>query len=1108
MAVTVALEHRTSYRFDRPVVLGPHLIRLRPAPHTRTPIRSYSLQVTPGPNFLNWQQDPFGNHLARVVFPEPMTELDIVVDLVADLTVINPLDFFVEDYAEKYPFDYPPALAADLAPYRAPVAEGGASGPGPLLRGWLRRSGLSDLSRIPTVSFLAELNRLVAAGVEYSVRMEHGVQSPDETLRRAIGSCRDSAWLLVSLARELGWAARFVSGYLVQIAPDLLDPNNPLTTDFTDLHAWAEVFLPGAGWVGMDPTSGLFAGEGHIPLSATPNPAEAAPISGLMSRADATMDFSNTVRRISDLPRATRPYSEQAWRDVLTLGEAVDQRLFDDDVRLTMGGEPTFVAARDTDSPQWSIAADGEEKRRLALDLAARLKEHYAPAGIVHHGQGKWYPGEPLPRWQIGLTWRADGLPLWKDPSLLDAPWADPSVTAEDALERAGTVMAGIAAGLGIDAEFVLPAYEDVLQLIVQETQLPAGDPPQVDADDGGSPDSRAALTTRLDADSGAPVGWVLPVHRTEDEQGWATARWQTRRGRLVLIGGTSPLGMRLPLNSISWSGGPVRPDRSPFAALPQLPVPPADGSIPPAAVTPVEDAPTTALTLEARDGHVFVFLPPLAGFDEATELLGIIESAAAAARTPVVLEGYPIPGDARSRSLTVTPDPGVIEVNVQPASSWTELVEITESLDAAARAAGLATEKFALDGTHTGTGGGSHLTLGGATPPESPLLRNPSLLISLLTFWQNHPGLSYLFSGRFIGPTSQAPRVDEARHESLYELEIAFAELDRLGEYARPWTVDRALRHLLTDITGNTHRAEFCIDKLFSPDSDRGRLGLLELRGFEMPPHPRMSLVQILLVRSLVARFWREPYRAPLVRWGTQLHDRFLLPAFVADDLADVVADLNRHGIAFDNAWLEPFLEFRFPRLGSEDIGPVTLELRGAIEPWHVLGEEATGSGTARYVDSSVERVQVLLTGAVTGRHVLLCNGVPVPLHHHHADAQLAGVRFRAWAPPSALHPTIGIHSPLAFEIVDTWSGVSLGGATYHVVHPGGRAYEHAPVNASEAEARRASRFVSGGHAEAPDLRPTASAAAHLEYPVTLDLRSVITGTGATGAPPRTGEE
>jgi uncharacterized protein (DUF2126 family)/transglutaminase-like putative cysteine protease len=1103
MGAIVAVEHRTTYKFESPAVLGPHIVRLRPAPHSRTPIESYSLSVAPAGVFLNWQQDPFGNHIARLVFPEPVMELDITVNLVADLAVINPFDFFVEDYAETFPFAYPEPLHSDLAPFLVPIDDTPGDMSRSVVRDFLAQSGLTGRTGLPIVRFLSELNGAVAGSVGYSLRLEEGVLTPGETLRRQIGSCRDSAWLLVSLARELGLAARFVSGYLVQLAPDVVDAKRPLTQDFTDLHAWAEVYLPGAGWVGMDATSGLFAGEGHIPLVASPNFAEAAPITGMRSGGGNTeLAFSNTVRRLSDAPRSTKPYTASQWDRILTLGDAVDERLAVDDVRLTMGGEPTFVSAGDTTAPEWNVAADGEDKRERADRLAKRLTEHYAPAGVVHYGQGKWYPGEPLPRWQIAITWRNDGQPLWQRQDLLDSPWAKPRHEPEAGTELAGRLLASIAGRLGVPESLVLPAYEDRLAQMVAETQLPVGDAPTGDVESAGPRDARAELVEELDADHGDPVGWVLPLHRSEDGEHWSTSRWRTRRGRIVLTGGTAPLGMRLPLRSIAWTPGPGQPDASPFASHAALP--PTDqaraAAVEPAQLVEPDEAPTTALTVQARDGHLFVFLPPLAKTDDAVALLALIEAAAVEVDVPVVFEGYSIPGDERLTTLTVTPDPGVVEVNVHPASSWTQLVEIATNLDSAAHECGLATEKFMLDGRHTGTGGGSHLTLGGHTPADSPLLRRPSLLISLLTFWQNHPSLSYLFSGRFIGPTSQSPRVDEARHESLYELEIAFAELDRLGELARPWTIDRALRHLLTDITGNTHRAEFCIDKLFSPDSERGRLGLLELRGFEMPPHPQMSLVQALLVRSLVARFWREPYRAPLVRWGTQLHDRFLIPAFVKADLNDVIEDLNAHGIAFEADWLEPFLQFRFPRLGQAQLGPVTLELRDAIEPWHVLGEEATGSGTARYVDSSIERVQVLASGVVPGRHQVTCNGVEVPLHPVPGSADLvAGVRFRAWSPPSALHPTIGIHSPLVFEVIDTWNGVPLGGVTYHVVHPGGRAYETPPVNASEAEARRDARFIVGGHVEPVSTSSQATRSA--EYPVTLDLRLVLTGTGAVGA-------
>jgi len=1102
VVASVAVEHRTTYRFERPAVLGPHLVRLRPAPHSRTPIESYSLSVGPAGHFLNWQQDPFGNHVARLVFPDPVTELDITVNLVADLTVVNPLDFFVEDYATQHPFRYPAQLASDLAPYLIAVDQEPGGGPGPLVREFIADTRLSAMDHVPTVRFLSELNKTVTEAVEYTVRMEHGVQSPDETLRRSIGSCRDSAWLLVSLARELGLAARFVSGYLVQLAADDAPGAGH---DSTDLHAWTEIYIPGAGWIGLDATSGLFAGEGHIPLSASPHPAESAPVTGTRGGGgNAVMEFSNTVRRLADTPRPSHPYSSEQWAAVIRLGHEVDARLDADDVRLTMGGEPTYVSATDTTKAEWNIAADGADKRERATELAKRLKDHYAPSGIVQHGQGKWYPGEPLPRWQIAITWRSDGAPLWTRPDLLDWPWEEPRHDQDKGTELAGRLLTELAARLGIEDSLVQPVYEDRLIEVVAEARLPDGDPPGFDIAAAGSTDERARLIAELDADSGDPVGWLLPVSRTEDDLGWATCRWQTRRGRVVLLGGTSPIGLRLPLSSLSWTPPPGRPDPSHFAPHAPLPSSADARSTVPATVLDVADAERSAVTAECRDGHVFVFLPPLKSTEAAIALVGLVESAAAELGLPVVLEGYPIPGDERLTSLTVTPDPGVVEVNVQPSASWADLVELNTVLDGHARAVGLATEKFLLDGTHAGTGGGSHLTLGGRTPAESPLLRRPSLLVSMLTYWQNHPGLSYLFSGRFVGPTSQSPRVDEGRDDTLYELEIAFAELDRLAaddeDGVRPWTVDRALRHLLTDITGNTHRSEFCIDKLFSPDSERGRLGLLELRGFEMPPHPQMSLVQVLLVRALVARFWREPYRAPLVRWGTRLHDKFLLPAFVSADIDDVVADLHRHGIAFDRSWLDPFLQFRFPLLGIAQFGPVTLELRQAIEPWHVLGEEATGSGTARYVDSSIERLQVSVNGAVAGRHVVTCNGVEVPLHPvAGSDDLVAGVRFRAWAPPSALHPTIGIHSPLTFEVVDAWNDVPLGGVTYHVVHPAGRAYSRPPVNSHEAEARRDARLVIGGHV--PRVEPSDRTPAASEFPVTLDLRRVLAGAGAVEA-------
>ncbi|SUD41789.1 transglutaminase domain-containing protein [Ectopseudomonas mendocina] len=1097
MSIHVALHHVTHYRYDRAVNLGPQVVRLRPAPHSRTRILSYALKVDPGEHFINWQQDPQGNYLARLVFPEKTREFKVEVDLVAEMAVFNPFDFFLEPYAERIPFAYTEGEQRELAPYliKLPAT--------PLFAKYL--AGISR-ERVPSIDFLVELNQRLARDIRYLIRMEPGVQTPEQSLELASGSCRDSAWLLVQLLRHLGLAARFVSGYLIQLTADVKSLDGPSGTeqDFTDLHAWCEVYLPGAGWIGLDPTSGLFAGEGHIPLACSPEPSSAAPITGGLDECEVAFEHLMSVERIWEAPRVTKPYSEAQWRAIQTLGRQIDEDLQKHDVRLTMGGEPTFVALDYPDDDEWNTAALGPNKRRLAADLFYRLRDHYAPNALVHFGQGKWYPGEQLPRWSLNCFWRRDGEPLWHDPKLLADEKRGYGATAETA-ER---FLAALAAHLQLDADNVFPAYEDWFYYLWRERKLPDNvtpDDPRL-----SDPLERERLRKVFDQGLDNVVGHVLPLARQVVGEGWQSGRWFLRDEHCRLLPGDSPLGYRLPLDSLPWVSqadypyiNPVDPSQT----LPPLPSPAqiqrqlrgvwrgASANVQsarPASGQSAAGIVRTALCAEPREGRLYLFMPPLAHLEDYLELVAAIETVAAELGCPVLMEGYEPPLDPRLQYFRVTPDPGVIEVNIHPAVSWDELVERCEFLYEAARQSRLSSEKFMIDGRHTGTGGGNHFVLGGATPGDSPFLRRPDLLRSLISYWHNHPSLSYLFSGLFIGPTSQAPRVDEARNDALYELEIAFAQMPEPGRDCPPWLVDRLLRNLLVDVTGNTHRAEFCIDKLYSPDSASGRLGLLELRAFEMPPHAQMSLTQQLLLRALIARFWQEPYRpAKLVRWGTELHDRFLLPHFVEQDFADVLQELSAFGYPLRAEWFAPHLEFRFPKAGDFAVKGIDLELRQALEPWHVLGEEGAVGGTVRYVDSSLERMQVKVNGMAPDRYVLTCNGVPVPLRPTGKVGEfVGGVRFRAWQPASCLQPTIGVHAPLVFDLIDTWMQRSLGGCQYHVAHPGGRNYDSLPVNAYEAESRRLARFFRLGHS--PGKRPAQQPIDNNELPMTLDLRRV----------------
>jgi uncharacterized protein (DUF2126 family)/transglutaminase-like putative cysteine protease len=1107
MSINIALSHCTTYRYDRPVSLGPHIVRLRPAPHCRTPILSYSLRVEPGRHFINWQQDPFSNYLARFLFFEPTDHLTAKVEIVAEMAVYNPFDFFLEPTAEFYPFNYEPDLAHDLAPYLKCESQGSS---------FEKFLAAIDRSKRSTVDFLVGLNVRIQKEIAYLVRMKPGVQSPEETLAKASGSCRDTAWLMCQLLRSCGIAARFVSGYLIQLRSDVASRGGSAgpEDDVTDLHAWTEAYLPGAGWIGFDPTSGLLAGEGHIPLACTPEPSSAAPITGSTGKCEVRFDVEMSLQRIYESPRVGKPYSEKEWQEILSVGDRVDGKLKEGDVRLTIGGEPTFVSADDVESAEWNTEALGPAKRKLAGDLIRRLRTRFAPGGLLHFGHGEWCRGEPLPRWVLGCYWRQDGLPVWTNFDLIAKEETDYQVTASDS----ALFSEEVSSCLGLSKGHVIPAHEDPGYYLWKERRLAKNNPPSEHLEDKVE---RSRLARILEQGLRKVVGHVLAIRFEHAAAGaaWVTAPSSVRPERLYLAPGDAPIGLRLPLDPLSWTSTSeyawyYEPDSSPALPARQLQQGYLEsqseammrrGLVPQSRPdTPEEKADSdrgrpheafpkvvyAALAIEPRAGNLNVFMPPLSELENYLMVLGAVEKTAQCLGVPVLIGGYPPPVDSRLKFIKLAPENGVIAVTTHSASSWQETVEITTGVYEEARQNRLASEKFMLDGSHCGTGGGNHFLLGATTPTDSPFLRRPDLLRSLVSYWQNHPSLSYLFSGAFVGPDCQSPRVDEARNDTLHELEIAFNRIPEKGSVA-PWLVDPIFRRVLVDVTGDPRHAEFCVAKLFFPNGGSERGGLLELRAFEMPPHERMSLVQQLLLRALIATFWEKPYRQPLVRWGTKLHDRFFLPHFVWQDFCDVVADLTAAGHSLRSDWFAPHFEFRFPLIGRADYRELRIEIRRAIEPWHIREEEKDTGGRVRYLDSSLERLQVKVSGLTGTRYQILCNGIPAPMQPTASGDYVVGIRYRARHPAHSPDPTARVHAPLVFDLYDSWNGKAVAGCTYHVCHPGGQNPTTFPINAYEAESRRLARFSSFGHTPGA-LQPPPVAEAR-EFPFTLDLRAYL---------------
>ncbi|HEY5949469.1 MAG TPA: transglutaminase family protein [Kofleriaceae bacterium] len=846
--------------------------------------------------------------------------------------------------------------------------------------------------------------------------------------------------------------------------------------------------MPGAGWIGLDGTSGLLTGEGHIPLACTASPAHAAPLDGTSNVPASSVEFSTTIARLGHETRPTAPFTDDVWNDLLAGGARADAALTAAGLKVTVGGEPTFTSRDNAAAEEWQGGALGRDKWQRGRLLADELLDRLAPGGLVLYRQGKQYPGESLPRWALDVISRRDGVALWPERAL-----ASDAAAIEDA-HRFSTELARV---LGLDTD-LQPAFEDPWEVVRGEAHLPPDiDPRKAGLDD---PEERRRLAKIFTQGVGSVVGYVLPLARLDDA--WVTEHWNFRRGELFLLPGDSPIGLRLPLGSLPASPPPP-PWEEPDVVDPRRD--PDDAQLAEHKRVPKKRAPRpgepgvgirTALAIEPRDGELWLFLPPVTSFDHFCALIAAIDQTRAKTGIAVHVEGYGPPPSPNLRKFSVTPDPGVLEVNLPPTYSSREAADVHATVFEAALASGLTAERYMLDGRMAGSGGGNHITIGGPTPLASTWLVRPDTLASLITFVQHHPSLSYMFSGLFVGPTSQAPRVDEARHDALYELEIALPRLHASPATSVPtWEIDAVLRHLLVDVAGSTHRAEISIDKLFDPLTPHGRQGLVELRAFEMPPHPRMAAAQVVLMRALVATFVKAPYKHALVRWGAELHDRFLLPYFMWRDFEDVLAHLASHDVALPPEAFRPFVELRCPLVGSLELDGARVEVRNAIEPWHVLGEEATQSGTARYVDSSMERLEIRAHGLDEERFVVTINGITLPMRRAGGrDVRVGGVRFRAWCPPHALHPHLGIHHPVRVEVVDTWAKRGVVGGAYHVWHPEGRAFDSPPLTRVEAAARRAQRF----RLEGPTPWPVRarSAEPHPEQPYTLDLRRLDAGT------------
>tara|TARA_R110002049_G_scaffold4601_5_gene32614 strand:- start:850809 stop:854156 length:3348 start_codon:yes stop_codon:yes gene_type:complete len=1040
MTTRVALSQHVGYVFDRQMDPTTLWLRLRPAPHTAAKLEAYSIKVHVAQPWLTWARDPFENHLGRLDLPEPFSAIAFDSEFIADLEPVNPFDFFVEPYANDFPFEYPDQLRKELTPYLHRTTCG------PAFVDWL-----IDLDRSPRymVEFLTKMKDHVCENLTLKGLSDDKPIDLDAVIRQGGGSPRDLAWVLTQSLRALGLAARFTSGYLISLG---LDEEGNIREDESDdmasMHAWSEVFVPGAGWIGLDPSMGVFTAENHIPLASAPDPFRTVPVVGVDPTRVSSERNEIRIRRLLPVT-PDEPLSETHVRDITAAGRMVDAALREEQVKLCSSAEVNFVSAVNAGAAEWTDQTMGPDKLRSAYALLDRLRTQWAPGAAVHLCQGEHIQGEASARWRLSCCYRSDGQPLWRNGKLLAGDRCpDRIATATDAR----LFSQSLADNLGIHSQFVTAAHEDPFEYFAANPMtLPLA--PQ--ADDLSDPLGRQRLANQLSTPQSEPAGYVLPLRWDFTKQQWTSGTWTFRRDHLYLLPGSFAMGFRLPLHSLSKDA--TEPDDiaiepSLFEEKPVLPETHGEVSARQFELSHISDAqqhpavaddkrnvraPRTAICVEVRDGVIHVFIPPIHYVEHYVGLVAAVESAAQIHGLPVVLEGYEPPPDPRLKRFAIEPDNGLLRLFLPMASSWQQQSELYDVAYTEGKAVGLDYEHGGRrDEARQRPNSYTSLTLAGPTPAESPFLTRPQILRSLIAYWQNHPSLSYFFSGTLIGPSGTAPRPDEGRDDALYELGIALERFPK--DSSLPWMPDRLLRHLLADSSGNMHRAETRVDQLYAPERQSRRRGQIVLRSFDMPSHPRLADLQSLLVRSLIARFSHLSYTKPLIDWQSALHDRFMLPEVLWDDLSEIIDELKESGFPLQREWFAPLKEFNFPKLGSVQIGDITLELRRAHEPWPLLAEEITGGGMARFIDIANERIQVAVTGMPPDRYALMCNQQSVPMNPGVVQGDyVAGVRYKACQPPSTLHPTVWPTSELVFDLIDTWTGRAIGGCTYYPAPP-----------------------------------------------------------------------